>query len=70
MQEQGGRDVPRANVLPYDDRHSKGKAFAWKDAYVFRTMQSAWLEAAGTIDAAELTIKAKASYFLVWDTAP
>jgi hypothetical protein len=65
MQEQGGKEVPKANVLPYDDRHSKGKAFAWKAAYVFRTVQSARLETAGITNAAELTIKAKASYILV-----
>jgi hypothetical protein len=65
MQEQGGREVRKVNILPYDDRHSKGKAFAWKDGHVFRAVQSSRLEAAGTTDAAELTSKAKASYSLV-----
>ena len=70
VQEQDGREVRKASVMPYCDRHPKGKPFAWKDSNALRTVQSGRSEAAGTKYAAELTSKAKASEILVGNTAP
>ena len=65
MQKQDDKEVRRASVSPRRDRHSKAKAFAWKDGDILKSLEFSRLDAAGTTDAAKFTGKAKVNDILV-----